>query len=115
MNTNITNTNNGSKYEEEDGLNLAGKHQSSFADLNYNSSGSGFCEKVAKGGAEYRSLITKRRGMEEEEEEEEEEQRRKSDAYFSKHFNSHPYSLAGGGTTGHHSNSIGLGFGGRGR
>ena len=46
MNTNITNTNNGSKYEEEDGLNLAGKHQSSFADLNYNSSGSDF----ARGG-----------------------------------------------------------------
>ena len=53
--------------------------------------------------------------MEEEEEEEEEEQRRKSDAYFSKHFNSHPYSLAGGGTTGHHFNSIGLGFGGSAR
>ena len=53
--------------------------------------------------------------MEEEEEEEEEEQRRKSDAYFSKHFNSHPYSLAVGGTTGHHFNSIGLGFGGSAR
>ncbi|CAL6297412.1 unnamed protein product [Bathycoccus prasinos] len=116
MNTNSANTNNGSKYEEEDGgLNLAGKHQSSFADLNYNSSGSDFARGGQAAPEIYRSLITKRREMEEEEEEEEEEQRRKSDAYFSKHFNSHPYSLAGGGTTGHHFNSIGLGFGGSAR
>ena len=116
MNTNSANSNNVSKYEEEDvGLNLAGKHQSSFADLNYNSSGSDFARGGQAAPEIYRSLITKRREMEEEEEEEEEEQRRKSDAYFSKHFNSHPYSLAGGGTTGHHFNSIGLGFGGSAR
>ena len=104
---------------DEDDLNLDGKHQSSFADLNYNSSGSDFTRGAAAPEI-YRSLFTRRREMEEEEEEEEEgwEEPRGSDAYFSKHFNNHPCSPGSGGrrnTTDRNFNSIGLGFGGSAR
>ena len=99
---------------DEDDLNLDGKHQSSFADLNYNSSGSDFTRGVAAPEI-HRSLFTRRREMEEEEEEEEEgwEEPRGSDAYFSKHFNNHPCSPGSGGrrnTTDRNFNSIGLGL-----
>jgi len=105
----------GKGMEDEDALNLAGKHQSSFADLNYNSSGSDFARGGSHAAPEiYRSLITKRREMEEEEEEE--QPKRDSDAYFSKNFNSHPYfPAASGSIIGHSFNSIGLGFGGSAR
>ncbi len=104
------------RKDDEDDLNLDGKHQSSFADLNYNSSGSDFTRGAAAPEI-YRSLITRRREMEEEEEEDWEEPRG-SDAYFSKHFNNHPCSPGSGGrrnTTDHNFNSIGLGFGGSAR
>ena len=100
----------------EDDLNLDGKHQSSFADLNYNSSGSDFTRGAAAPEI-YRSLFTRRREMEEEEEEEEGwEEPQQASAYFSKHFNNHPCSPGSGGrrnTTDRNFNSIGLGFRGK--